>query len=271
MKHIISLGAGVQSSTMALMASAGEITPMPECAIFADTQSEPLAVYEWLDWLETKLLFPVYRVTAGSLFDIIGKKRPTGKWHHMPLPAFVRGEDGKAALLNRSCTHDFKIAPIRKKVRELTGLTRRKSPASPIVMQWIGISVDEVQRAKPAREAWVQHRWPLLEAGMTRQDCLLWMERKGYPKPGKSSCTFCPYHDNTQWAETQADPAAWAQAISVDERIRQLRAGQRKSNEVFLHRSLTPLKDLTFKLFEKPADLFDEKSFAVECEGMCGV
>ena len=38
--HIISLGAGVQSSTMALMAACGEITPMPQCAIFADTQAE---------------------------------------------------------------------------------------------------------------------------------------------------------------------------------------------------------------------------------------
>ncbi len=32
--HIISLGAGVQSSTMALMAAHGKITPMPKCAIF---------------------------------------------------------------------------------------------------------------------------------------------------------------------------------------------------------------------------------------------
>ncbi len=38
--HTISLGAGVQSSTMALMAAAGEITPMPAAAIFADTQAE---------------------------------------------------------------------------------------------------------------------------------------------------------------------------------------------------------------------------------------
>lgn len=48
--NIISLGAGVQSSTMALMAAHGEITPMPDAAIFADTQAEPKAVYEWLDW-----------------------------------------------------------------------------------------------------------------------------------------------------------------------------------------------------------------------------
>ena len=52
MKNIISLGAGVQSSVMALMAAKGEITPMPDCAIFADTGWEPKRVYEWLDWLE---------------------------------------------------------------------------------------------------------------------------------------------------------------------------------------------------------------------------
>jgi hypothetical protein len=73
--NIISLGAGVQSSTMALMAAAGEITPMPDCAIFADTQGEPHAVYAWLDWLEKQLPFPVHRVTQGSLVDLIGKKR----------------------------------------------------------------------------------------------------------------------------------------------------------------------------------------------------
>ena len=39
--HIISLGAGVQSSTMALMAAHGLITPHPVAAIFADTQDEP--------------------------------------------------------------------------------------------------------------------------------------------------------------------------------------------------------------------------------------
>ena len=37
--NIISFGAGVQSSTMALMAAKGLIGPMPDAAIFADVQS----------------------------------------------------------------------------------------------------------------------------------------------------------------------------------------------------------------------------------------
>lgn len=64
--RVLSLGAGVQSSTLALMIAAGELEPI-DCAIFADTQSEPRAVYDWLDYLQTKLPFPVKRVTQGSL------------------------------------------------------------------------------------------------------------------------------------------------------------------------------------------------------------
>ena len=37
MLEVISLGAGVQSTTMALMAAHGEIEPMPDLAIFTDT------------------------------------------------------------------------------------------------------------------------------------------------------------------------------------------------------------------------------------------
>ena len=67
----------MQSSTLALMAAAGEITPMPKCAIFADTQAEPASVYRWLDWLEKQLPFPVHRVTKGNLEADALKMRTT--------------------------------------------------------------------------------------------------------------------------------------------------------------------------------------------------
>jgi len=44
---VISLGGGVQSSVMALMADEGAFGPMPG-AIFADTRWEPPSVYEHL-------------------------------------------------------------------------------------------------------------------------------------------------------------------------------------------------------------------------------
>ena len=64
--RVLSLGAGVQSTTLALMIEHGEV-PMVDCGIFADTQNEPQKVMEHLDWLEKKLSYPIYRVTAGDL------------------------------------------------------------------------------------------------------------------------------------------------------------------------------------------------------------
>ena len=66
--RILSLGAGVQSSTLALMIEKGEV-PMVDGAIFSDTMGEPTAVYEWLNWLKKQLSFPVYVVSKGSLIE----------------------------------------------------------------------------------------------------------------------------------------------------------------------------------------------------------
>ncbi len=69
--RVLSLGAGVQSTALALMAAHGEIGPMPDCAIFADTGWEPKAVYEHLAWLKSPnvLPFPVHIVTGGNIRD----------------------------------------------------------------------------------------------------------------------------------------------------------------------------------------------------------
>jgi hypothetical protein len=61
----------VQSTTLALMAAHGEIGPMPDLAIFADTGWEPARVYEHLDWLSSPdvLPFPIHTVSAGNIRD----------------------------------------------------------------------------------------------------------------------------------------------------------------------------------------------------------
>src|SRR5262245_39691133 len=104
--HIISLGAGVQSSTMALMAAAGEILPMPKGAIVADTTYEPAEVYEWLDWLEQRLPFAVYRVQASE------NRREVVNRGQTQVPVYVRGGFGK-----RQCTGEWKLIPLYRKCR----------------------------------------------------------------------------------------------------------------------------------------------------------
>ena len=115
---ILSLGAGVQSSTLALMIVKGEL-PMVDAAIFADTMGEPKAVYEWLVWLEKQLNFPLYKVSKGDLRkNIINAVNGTYKF--MSVPFYTKNPiTNKKGLLFRQCTADYKILPVNKKVREL--------------------------------------------------------------------------------------------------------------------------------------------------------
>jgi hypothetical protein len=189
--HVLSLGAGVQSSTLALMAAHGEITPMPQCAIFADTQWEPKSVYRWLDWLEKQLPFPVHRVTAGSIRENL-VTNSTGQ-RFASIPWHMRMPNGDAAMgrrqCRRQCTSEYKLEPLHKKVREILGLEKgQRGPKEISVVQWIGISLDEIHRMKMSEFRFVEKRHPLIEARMSRWDCLNWMERKGYPNLSVWNC-----------------------------------------------------------------------------------
>jgi hypothetical protein len=264
--HFLSLGAGVQSSTMALMAAAGELTPMPNAAIFSDTQWEPAEVYRWLDWLETQLPFPVYRVTAGNLReDAIRKQNSTGG-RFASIPWHVTNPDGTAAMGRRQCTSEYKIKPLVKEQRRLLGYGPRKRIPVGSSVTWIGISIDEAVRMKDSRERWITHRWPLVEKGMSRHDCLRWMERHGYATPPKSACIGCPFHSDREWRRIKADPVAWQSAIEIDAAIRQPARGMRGMQ--FMHRSRQPLADVDLTTLEDhgQANLFEH-----ECEGMCGI
>ena len=269
--HIISLGAGVQSSTMALMAAHGEITPMPTAAVFADTQAEPASVYRWLDWLEKQLPFPVHRVTAGSLVEDslrIGHRKDGRAWIKGHVPAFVKNPDGSMGPLWRTCTADFKLKPLLKKARELGNVKRGEKQVR--VIEWIGISLDEAHRMKPSRDPWLQKRWPLIDIGMKRHDCLRWMEKMGYPTPPRSACTFCPFHSDAEWHRLKTqEPQAFAHAADYEKR---LQAASVKAachaGKVTLHRSGM---DITEVDFDTESTQGQQHFFGNECEGLCGV
>ena len=266
MIHVVSLGAGVQSSTMALMFAKGELSPMPDAAIFADTGAEPKYVYAWLDWLETQLPFPVYRVMhkEGLLEGI----KSSFKGERFAAAPFFTESKGGGGMLRRQCTREYKVFPITRKLRELVGLKyRQKAPKKTLVTQYIGISLDESIRMKPSREHWIKHEWPLVDNRMRRLDCLGWMQKNGYPEPGRSACTFCPYHSDAEWSDLKKNhPEDFQSAVKIDEMIR---GGVRGTKEkLYLHRSLVPLTEADFAT---PEDRGQLTMFNDECEGMCGV
>jgi hypothetical protein len=244
------------------MAAHGEIAPMPDCAIFADTQWEPKAVYDHLHWLTSGnvLPFPVHVVTAGNLRTAILNRSNTTGGRVAAVPWFMRMPNGDDAMGRRQCTKEYKLRPVQRKVVELLG-GRPKAGAE----VWIGISTDEAIRCKPSRVQYIVNRWPLLERRMNRNDCLRWLERNGYPIAPKSSCIGCPFHSDDQWRALRDMPDEWRDAIEVDEAIR-LQPGFK--GEQYMHRSLVPLAEVDLST---PEDHGQLDLFNNECEGMCGV
>lgn len=272
---VLNLGAGVQSSCLALMAARGEVTPMPDFAVFADTQAEPTEVYTWLDWLEKQLPFPVIRVTRGNLTDdslkIIYRKKTGVKSMRRLIPLFgIKPNGEKTAALGRSCTADYKIAPILKEIKSRCGVKRAQKNIT--VTQWIGISYDEMQRMKPASDKWTQHRWPLIENRMTRSHCKEWMKKNNYPEPPRSACYYCPFHSNDEWRRLRnEDPVHFAKAVDFDMLIRKRYQEEQTDMkmEVYLHSSCKPIGEIDFDSDEDKGQMgFD---FNSECEGMCGI
>lgn len=241
MLRVLSLGAGVQSTTLALLAARGEIEA-PDCAIFADTGWEPGVVYRHLDWLETQLPFRVHRVSAGDIRDFIAKDS------FDPVPWHMHGGMGQ-----RQCTKQFKLYPIRRKVRELLGGT----PAGGCEM-WIGISTDEADRMKQPDVAYIRNRWPLIERGMNRGDCVGWLKRCGVEAP-RSACYGCPLLSDADWRERRRQ-SEWSDAVVISHRL--------ASRGRYMHRSLRPLDEIDFTRWQ---DRNQPDLFGNECEGMCGV
>lgn len=269
--NVINLGAGVQSSAMALMAAKKEITPMPDFAIFADTQAEPKSVYLWLDWLETQLPFPVHRVTRGNMTEDMMALRTAQdgrQWTKSTIPAFTQTADGSIGLLGRSCTADYKVAPILKNLRRLCEIKRGEKEVQ--ITQWIGISYDEIQRMKPSRDKWTQHRWPLVEREMRRHDCMAWLKRNGFPEPPRSACAYCPFHSNKEWRRLKEyEPDAFAEAVRVEKELQRTKAMTDNMRSIpWLHRSCVPLEQVDLSTEEDAGQL---DMFGNECEGLCGV
>jgi hypothetical protein len=264
--HVLSLGAGVQSSTMALMAAKGEITPMPVAAIFADTKGEPANVYNYLSFLEEALPFPIIKVSAkDGLTAHIEKGISEGTFIGVP---FYQNKGNSSGVGRRQCTREYKITPIAKQIRELVGLKpRQRSKGIIRATLSIGISLDEIQRMKESRENWYVHRFPLIEKRMKRYECLQWMKDNGYPEPPRSACWYCPFHNAHEWRKMRdEDPVYFQKAIDMDKRLRE--SGD-KGTQIFMHPSCVPLDEVDLSTDEDKGQLTWD--FNSECEGMCGV
>ena len=190
------------------------------------------------------------------------------KWVKGNVPAFVTKPNGEKGPLWRTCTADYKLAPLEAHAKKLAAIKRGQKTIG--VVQWIGISLDEAHRMKPSRLPWAKNRWPLIDAGMKRHDCLLWMEAKGYPRPPRSACSYCPFHSDAEWRRLRDDePEAFAQAVDFERRLQAASAeADCHVGRVTLHRSGLNLDEVDFST---DIERGQGELFGNDCTGLCGV
>lgn len=280
--RFLSLGGGVQSSVMLMMAIHGDID-RPDHVLFADTGWEKKATMDHIEWLEmqcTQAGLPFLRVTAGNIRDdmLIARTASSGGYvkaadrvgragRFATMPLFVDTGKGIEGRITRQCTSEYKLVPLRAKQRELLGYGPRQRIPMGSSEVWIGISTDEARRAAPSTSVWVDNIYPLIDPlKMSRADCQSWWDAH-YPDRRliKSACLGCPHRSDLDWAAIkQGDSAEWNEIVEFDRAIRMCTGLQGKA---YIHRSLTPIDQVPLGEGQMNLDLDD----MLYCAGGCGL
>jgi hypothetical protein len=230
-----SFGGGVQSTAALVLAVQGDIdfqtflfantgddSEHPDTLRYVREISMPYAAEHGIEVVELHREFQ-RGPRAGQTETLRGRLMREGS-RSIPIPMRM---DGNGAPATRSCTADFKIRVIGRELK------RRGATVENPAVVGLGISVDEIERAKPGVDpkAPYQHRtYPLLDLGMTRHDCMKVISAAGLPVPPKSACYFCPFHNREAWRRLRTSrPDLFADACEIEVTLNRRRAGLGKA------------------------------------------
>ena len=194
MRSYLSFGGGVNSVAMLLMLHEQK------------KDFEAVFVNHGTDWPETYLYLDMLQEWLGKkgLPKItILKPNVTGFdnlysycWYYKMVPSFMF----------RWCTDKFKVRPQQNYCQ---------SPA----FTMLGIDAGESHRAKIATSNGFENRYPLIEAGITRDGCKDIIRAYGLPIPMKSGCFICPYQRAAQWKQLRrVHPDLFCKAEQLEKR-----------------------------------------------------
>lgn len=244
----VSYGGGVQSTALLVLAAQGDIEKRP--FIFANVGEDsenPFTLSYIFDWaapyaadngiglLELQK-HPTRGRHAGHVETLMGRlMHPDSR--SLPIP--VRMSNGAPG--RRSCTADFKIRLIGKLLKQWGASVEDPADVA------IGISTDEIQRAKPGIDPVDPYQfrsYPLLDLRLSRTDCHRIIADAGLPDPPKSSCFFCPFHDTEAWRALQRDqPWFFERSCALEDTLNQRRTMLGK-DAVYLTRANRPLREV---------------------------
>ena len=255
---ILSFGAGMQSTALALMACENAknpetpwpLVPVYDVVIFCDLGMEPPWVkdqveftrkaYEWAGVKFVVLDSPLY----SDFMRNFGERRT------ISIPWWTIRDDGHKSKMPRNCTVDYKVELISKYVRwELLhykkGQRLRDEDRKAHEMH-MGFSAEESRRCKESPNPMFVNKFPLVEMGLTRADNFAYIKDVWGLETKASACTFCPFHRNQFFSYLKKEePEEYGRLLKVDELLRDKNPEPPMDSDLFISRSRKRIADLT--------------------------
>ena len=269
---ILSFGAGMQSTALALMSCQNAtaetpvfpLVPVYDDVIFCDLGMEPPWVIKQVEFTrraceEAGIHFTVLKSPLHEDFmQNFGERRT------ISIPWWTVKEDGHKSRMPRNCTLDYKVNVISKYVRwELLGYKkgqRLREEDKKAHEMHMGFSYEEKRRCKESPNPMFINRFPLVDMQLVRADNYAYIRDVWGLETKASACTFCPFHRNYFFQYLKEnEQEEYRRLIEVDELLRVKNPKPPMDSDLFISRSR-----------KRIADLSPEECNDAECFDYCG-
>lgn len=258
---ILSFGAGMQSTALALMSCENAkaimsdktlpypLVPIYDAVIFCDLGFEPSWVKTQAEFVHTacdsvgiryeKLEAPLYQ----DLTRNFGKKRVVS------IPWWTLDENGHKSKMPRNCTLDYKVQIISKYVRwVLLGYKkhqRLRDEDKKAHELHMGFSFEERRRCKENPNPMFVNKFPLVEMKLKRKDNYAYIRDVWGLDTKASACCFCPFHRNYFFSYLKEhESKTYTELLEVDELLKNNSPKPPMDSELFISRSRKRIADL---------------------------
>ena len=194
MKNYLSFGGGVNSVALYLLMQGLGIEFE---AVFVDHGGDWPETYEYVDYFigtgrPVTILKPDVEGFSNIMEYYMAKKK---------LPS----------IMKRDCTDKFKLR------------TFYRYAEKPCFVN-MGIDAGESHRARLSSKKRCENRYPLIEHGIDRDECVALIQRHGLRVPDKSGCYFCMFQKPSQWRKLRREkPDLFCKAKQMEEFVIQWR------------------------------------------------
>ena len=254
---ILSCGAGMQSTALALMACENKekgkihpLVPVYDAIVFCDLGKEPPWVYDQVYFIQEAcddVGIPFYILNTHLYDDYLNN---FGNKRVVSIPFWTINEDGKKGKMRRNCTLDYKINAIQKFVRwTLLGYKKgqwTKDEDLKAHEMHIGFSLEEERRCSDNPHKMFVNKFPLVEMGLERKDNYAYILDTWGLETKASACNICPFHRNYFFKHLKENyKGDYEDVVRMDELLETGQPNTKITSKLYISRSRKRIADLT--------------------------